>query len=117
MLSSSDILFGSMRWCVVIISNQSTYEIYLIIKNEHFFLSIRYTRFLIKYHLFIFGSILIMTSVSIGLLIYKHDQIHFGNLLRVKKEMNKNLILKVYVFSLIRVFKHMEQNHQMNIEN
>ncbi len=86
LLRSSIQLAVSMRWCVVIISNPG--QLIILDKNFLFILNLkRYTRCLIKYHLFIFSSILIMTSICIGLLIYKYDQIHFGNLLKVKNEL------------------------------
>lgn len=80
----------------------------------------RYVRFLIKYHLYIFCVAIIMTSISISFLIYKREQIHYGNILRVKLLISNRKDLKKYnhFFSFqCRVFKHMEQQHLNIIEN
>jgi len=95
-------------------------RIYLIKSNQKNEISssfFRYVQFLIKYHLFILFCAVIMTSICIGFLIYKRDQINNEHLLRV----NKNFFFFVLNFSnkkkIFRVFKYMEQNHPMNIEN
>ena len=53
--------------------------------SKYFFLFLfSYTRFLLEYHLLIFVFSWMISSICMGLLIYKSDQIHWGNLFRVK---------------------------------
>ncbi|CAF0998003.1 unnamed protein product [Adineta steineri] len=48
--------------------------------SSHF--KAKYVRFLIKYHLFIFCCVFIMTSICISFIIYKRTQINYEHLLR-----------------------------------